>query len=170
MSGSGKTTAARRIAAWIDVPFYELDQLAFASNWSTAPRFVESVEQIVAGPAWIFDSWGYLPVRDAMWAAADTIVWLDYPARVVVPQLVRRSLWRTVTRAEIFNGNRETWSGWLSKEHPVWHAVTSFAARREYLANRTQGATSQHLRTFRFTRRREFDHWFGTLNSDDTAM
>ena len=169
MSGSGKTTAARRIAARVDVPFHELDMLAFGPNWSTAPRFVESVEQIVAEPAWVFDSWGYPQVRDAMWAAADTIVWLDFPARVVLPHLVHRSLVRTVTRAEIFNGNRETWSGWLSKDHPVWHALTSFEARRKYLADRIHGATSQHTRTFRFTRRREFDRWLGTLGRKGAA-
>ena len=145
-SGSGRgDVGVRQDHRWtsdrgrIDVPFYELDLLAFGPEWSTAPGFVESVEQIVAGPAWIVDSWGYEPVRDAMWAAADTIVWLDYPARVVVPQLLRRSLARTVTRAEIFNGNRETWTGWLSKNHPVWHAVTSFAARREYLGGPNPG-------------------------------
>ena len=170
MSGSGKTTAARRIAERIDLPFFELDMLAFGPDWSRPEHFVESVKEIVAGSAWVIDSWGDEQVRDAMWAAADTVVWLDYRARVVIPSLLRRSLLRSATRVEIFNGNRETWLGWLSKKHPVWHALCSFQARRDYLADRTQATTSRHLRTLRFLRRSDFEHWLAELTPESTSM
>ena len=104
-----------------------------------------------------------------MWAAADTVVWLDYRARVVIPSLLRRSLLRSATRVEIFNGNRETWLGWLSKKHPVWHALCSFQARRDYLADRTQATTSRHLRTLRFLRRSDFEHWLAELTPESTS-
>ena len=161
MPGSGKTTTARRIADRINLPFHELDMLAFGPHWSRPEHFVTMVEKIVAGPGWVIDSWGDEEVRDAMWASADTVVWLDYPARVVIPSVLRRSLSRSLTRVEVFNGNRETWSAWLSKAHPVWHAIHTFRARRDYLADRT--ARSPHLRTLRFRRRSELKRWLRQL-------
>ena len=157
MSGAGKTTAARRVGAKLGLPFHEMDALALGPNWSQPPGLVDEVKRITAEPAWIFDSWGYPAVRDIMWQSADTILWLDYPATVVLPRLVRRSMVRTATNAELFGGNRETLREWLSPDHPVWSAAATFRERREYLFDRT--ARSRHCRTVRFTSQREFEHW-----------
>ena len=100
MSGAGKTTAARRVGAKLGLPFHEMDALALGPNWSQPPGLVDEVQRITAEPAWIFDSWGYPAVRDIMWQSADTILWLDYPAAVVLPRLIRRSVVRTATNAE----------------------------------------------------------------------
>ncbi len=145
MSGAGKTTAARRLAGVLGLQFHEMDALALGPGWSTPPGFVRDVEAILREPEWIFDSWGYPQVRDAMWAAADTVVWLDYPRRVVLPRLLRRSLGRSWRREEIFGGNVERWRDWLSRDHPFWHALTTFGARRAYLRERTSGRRSVRL-------------------------
>ena len=118
MSGAGKTTAARRVGAKLGLPFHEMDALALGPNWSQPPGLVDEVKRITAEPAWIFDSWGYPAVRDLMWQSADTILWLDYPATVVLPRLIRRSVIRTATNAELFGGNRETLREWLSPGSP----------------------------------------------------
>lgn len=161
MSGSGKTTAARRVGAKLGLPFHEMDALALGPHWSQPPGLVDEVKRITAEPAWIFDSWGYPAVRDLMWQSADTILWLDYPATVVLPRLIRRSVVRTATNAELFGGNRETLREWLKPEHPVWSAASTFRQRREYLFDRT--STSPHSRTLRFTAPREFEHWYELL-------
>jgi adenylate kinase family enzyme len=161
MSGTGKTTAARRVATVLGLPFYEMDALAIGPRWSLAPDLVDQVGRITAEPAWIFDSWGYPAVRDMMWRSADTILWLDYPARVVLPRLIWRSAVRTATRTDVFGGNRERWRDWLSPQHPVWSAAATFAERREYLLDRTSG--SVHCQTTRFTSPREFEQWYRLL-------
>jgi adenylate kinase family enzyme len=161
MSGAGKTTAARRIAAHIGAPFHEMDALAWGPRWTPAPDLVPAVARIVAEPVWVFDSWGYAEVRDVMWAAADTIVWLDYPARIVLPRLIRRSLRRSARRTVVFGGNRETWSGWLDREHPVWQAAATMRSRRFYLAGRT--GRSQNLRTVRLMSPAELDRWIADI-------
>ncbi len=79
---------------------------------------LRDVLRITAEPRWVIDSLGYPEVRDLMWDRADTVIWLDYPKRVVLPRVLRRSVRRTVTREPLFGGNRETWTGWLSREHP----------------------------------------------------
>jgi adenylate kinase family enzyme len=161
MSGAGKTTAARRVADRLGLPFHELDVLALGPGWSVAPDLVDQVKRITAGPSWVFDSWGYPAVRDLMWQSADTILWLDYPARVVMPRLIGRSVARTAKRTELFGGNRETVREWLRPEHPVWSAAATMRARRAYLFDRTTG--SVHCRTVRFTSPGEFERWYERL-------
>ncbi len=161
MSGAGKTTAARRISVVLDLPFYEMDALAIGPAWSTPIAFVHDVSVIVAQPCWIFDSWGYVEVRDAMWAAADTVVWLDYSRRVVLPRLFRRSIRRSSSGERIFGGNVETWRSWLSPGHPFWHAVRSFGGRRAYLAARTR--TEPGIELVRLRKPLEFDRWLAGL-------
>jgi hypothetical protein len=139
-----------------------MDVLAIGPGWSTPPDFVAAVERILATPKWVFDSYGNDQVRDAMWAAADTIVWLDYPARVIIPRVLRRSFARSLSRAEIFGGNRETWAGWLRPEHPAWSAIRTLRRRRAYIAGRTQSAGAAHLRTIRLTSPAEFERWLAS--------
>jgi hypothetical protein len=78
-----------------------------------------------------------------------------------MPRLIWRSAARTATRAELFGGNRETLREWLSPQHPVWSAATTFAERREYLFDRT--SRSAHCRTVRCTSPREFERWYQQL-------
>lgn len=161
MSGAGKTTAAVRIAEVLDLPFHEMDALAIGPGWSTPPGLVDEVTGITGEDAWVFDSWGYEQVRDLMWARADTVVWLDFPAHVVLPRLVRRSLRRSWTREPVFGGNVETWRGWFSGDHPVWHAARTFGSRRRYLAART--LATPHLTTVRLRSPAELERWVARL-------
>jgi adenylate kinase family enzyme len=160
-SGAGKTTAARRVADRLGLPFHEMDVLALGPGWSQSPDLVDQVKRITAEPTWIFDSWGHPAVRDWMWESADTILWLDYPPQLVMRRLIWRSAIRTATRAELFGGNRETVREWLRPVHPVWSAAATFAERRRYLFDRT--TRSAHCRTVRFTSPREFERWLEQL-------
>jgi adenylate kinase family enzyme len=130
MSGSGKTTLAQTLAQRFDLPFHEMDELAFGPGWRARPEMLANVARIVARPRWIFDSWGYESVRRMMWLHADTVVWLDYPRGLVMRRVLHRSVARTVTRQRIFGGNRETVTGWFSQEHPAWHALAHIEQRR----------------------------------------
>jgi hypothetical protein len=49
----------------------------------------------------------YSAVVDLVWSRAETVVWLDLPRRVVMRRVIGRTVRRTVTRAELWNGNRE---------------------------------------------------------------
>ncbi len=60
-------------------------------------------------PGWVVDG-NFSQVRDLVWARADTIIWLDFPRRIVMRRVVVRTLRRALTREELWNGNREPWS------------------------------------------------------------
>jgi adenylate kinase family enzyme len=69
-------------------------------------EFRARVGALVAGDGWVVDG-NYSAVRELVWARADTVVWFDLPRRTVMRQILGRTLRRTLTRAELWNGNRE---------------------------------------------------------------
>ncbi len=136
-TGAGKTTLAQAVAGRLRVPFHEMDALALTGpGWAENPRLAEDVAAISAGPGWVFDSLGYPPVRDLLWGRADGVVWLDYPRRVVMARVLRRSMARTLRRRRVFGGNVETVGLWFTRDHPAWWAWSQYDARRAEIAER----------------------------------
>ena len=80
ISGARKTTLARRLAAALEVPHVELDAIFHQPGWTELPveEFRERVRLELAAEGWVVDG-NYTAVRDLVWAAADTVVWLDRP-------------------------------------------------------------------------------------------
>ena len=136
ITGSGKTTFARELAARAGLPFHEMDALYHGPGWVPLDTFEDDVDRISREEAWVFDSHGYEQVRDLVWSRADTVVWLHYPRPVVMSRVLRRSFARALKRDEIFNGNTESFSDWLDPEHPVQWAWTTYASRRDDMQRR----------------------------------
>ncbi len=133
-SGSGKTTAARQIARALDLPHLELDSIYHQANWQPLgdDRFRQEVLAFMdSHTGWVIDG-NYLPVRDLIWSQATTTVWLDPPRGRMMRRLGWRTLRRFVLREELWNGNRESVSNFLSldpeesilawawQKHPVY--------------------------------------------------
>lgn len=108
-SGSGKTTLARSIAARLGVEHTELDGLFHQPGWTEwpTPEFRAEVAARVARPGWVVEG-NYRQVLDLVWARAQMIVVIDLPRPKVLAQLLRRTVTRGATRAELWNGNRES--------------------------------------------------------------
>jgi len=107
--GSGKTTFGRRLARVLHVPFLELDSIFHQPGWTELPRdeFRAQVSEVVSGDGWVVDG-NYGAVRDLVWAAADTVVFLDPSRAAAMRRVVARTLRRGLTRTELWNGNRES--------------------------------------------------------------
>jgi len=114
-SGSGKSTLAAALAARLGVPYVELDSIFHQPGWTELPRaeFRDRVAGLTAGDEWVIDG-NYTAVRDLVWARADTVVWVDLPRRLVMRRVIGRTLRRAVLRQELWNGNREPSSNWLT--------------------------------------------------------
>ena len=131
-SGAGKTTTAQQIARRLGLPHVELDALHWDPNWTEAPLVVfrQRIAQALAGDAWVVDG-NYTKARDLIWSRVELVVWLDYSLPVIIRQLVWRTLRRTLTREELWSGNRERFrESFFSRDSVLWWALTTYQSRR----------------------------------------
>lgn len=131
-TGSGKTTLARQLARQLSLAHVELDALHWDPNWTQAPTpvFRARTAAALAGSAWAVDG-NYSKVRDIVWARAGIVIWLDYALPLILWRLSRRTLWRLLTRVELWNGNREHFREvFFSRDSIILWALTTYRRRR----------------------------------------
>jgi adenylate kinase family enzyme len=165
VTGSGKSTLAAELARRLGAPCIELDAFNWEPGWTPArpDLFRERVRQAVAGDAWVVDG-NYSQSRDLIWPRAQTIIWLDYSLPIIYARLLRRTLWRTLARVELWSGNRERlWPQFFTRDSLfVWAITSQPKQRREYPLIPSQPdyvhVTFIHLRSPRATHR-----WLVTL-------
>ncbi|WP_255658627.1 adenylate kinase [Actinoplanes sp. L3-i22] len=131
MTGSGKTTLARRIGQRTGLPWHAVDDLTWEPGWVEVPTAVQRqrIAAICAGDAWVLDS-AYLSWIDVPTARADLIVCLDYPRLLCLFRLLRRSLTSAVRRTEICNGNTESLRALFTRDSIVVQQFRSFPRKR----------------------------------------
>lgn len=119
VTGSGKTTLARRIASKFDLAHHEIDALHHGPDWVPRPEFLDDVRAFAATDRWVTE-WQYTSkgTDNILAPRVDTVVWLDYSWSLVRRRLIRRTLQRRVFRTRLWNGNvepplwsREAWTG-----------------------------------------------------------
>jgi len=106
VTGSGKSTFASELAGILDLPYTEIDSLYHGPNWTPRPQFVDEVAQLIAGDDWVTE-WQYRIVRERLLDRAELLIWLDYPFRVTLTRLLRRTLRRRMRREVLWHGNTE---------------------------------------------------------------
>lgn len=112
VTGSGKTTLARRVAEMWDLRHVEIDGLFHGENWTPRESFIDDVRAFAAEDRWVTE-WQYTSKgTDAILAPrAQLVIWLDYPYRVVRTRLLRRTIGRSILRTRMWNDN---------VEKPIW--------------------------------------------------
>jgi adenylate kinase family enzyme len=170
-SGSGKTTFARALAGKLNVAHIELDEVFWAEGWRKRTRDegrerLDALLHGVAANGWVVDgNWSSM-TGDAF-AAADALVWLDYPRRTVMARVIWRTLVRGLTRRELWNGNRES-LGSLLRRDPEQSIVrwswTQHAAYRERYAE----LAAAGVRVVRLSSPREARQWLESVSRTPT--
>ena len=164
VTGSGKSTAAARIASTTGLPLHLADELTWLPGWVPVDDDVqrERFAAIVATDAWVLDT-AYATWKDLVLARCELVVGLDYPRWRSLARLVRRTVTRLVDRKPICNGNVESLRGTLSRDSiVVWH-FRSFSRKR---ARMRAWATSDDVPILLFRRPAELERWLASLERD----
>ena len=161
--GAGKSTLARAVASALASTYVEVDAHLHGPAWTKNPSFVRDLAAAVpADGRWIADGGG--PVgRDLVWRRADTLVWLDFPRRVVMWRVVRRSVLRALLRTPLWAGNQEQFRHWRRPSHPVRFAWSQHGPRRQEYAELLTGPRYPHLVVIRLTSPRQAARWRARL-------
>jgi adenylate kinase family enzyme len=157
-SGAGKTTLAGRLAALWDLRYTELDGLYHGPGWTPRPQFLDDVRALVASDRWVSE-YQYTVARPLLAERAQLLVWLDLPVPVVMHQVVRRTVRRSLRRLELWNGNVEPplWTLLTDDDHILrwaWQTRRKLADLPERLARE-----APHLVIVRLRSRREVERW-----------
>lgn len=170
VTGSGKTTLARRLGAVRGLPPVEMDALFHGADWTPRPTFLDDVRQFAATDRWVtewqYSSRGTDPI---VAPRADLVIWLDYPYRVVRARLVRRTVSRSVRGTELWNGNREKPLWDLLRRGPEQNILRWQSTTLHTWRDRMPEAAAAYpdLPILRFGNPRETERWVRTLHSDD---
>ena len=147
-SGAGKTRLAADLANQLQVPHLELDSLRHQPKWQPLPDadFRSRVGTVCKADTWVVDG-NYHVVRDLALARATDVILLDYPKRIVMCRLVRRSLTRVFLRKRLWNGNRESLRYLLSSDPELnvllW-SWSNFERRRQAFDQLEPGSFKIH--------------------------
>lgn len=111
--GSGKSTFARKLGDKLKLPVIHLDSLYWKPNWQKVSKdeWLKIQHEIVKGKEWIIDG-NYKSTKDIRFAAADTIIFLDFPKWLcLLRSMQRRLMYHNKTRADLGGNNyeRTTW-------------------------------------------------------------
>ena len=95
---------------------------------------------------------------------ATALVWLDYPFPVVFWRLFRRTMVRSITGAELWNGNREIlWRHFLTRDSLFLWAFQTHWNQRKAFSKLLAAPEYRHLAVLRFHSPKATDAWLNTI-------
>jgi adenylate kinase family enzyme len=159
-SGSGKTTLAQRLARNLNIPHVELDALHWGPDWTPAPLelFRERTARALGVEAWTTDG-NYSRVRDIVWGRADTVVWLNFPLLLVLWRVTWRTLRRSITRQELWSGNRESLREAFFGDSIIRYALRSHRRRKQQYPELFRQPEYRHLHVIELRSPGEVRRW-----------
>ena len=162
-TGAGKTTMARALAVRLGLPHTELDALWHGPGWVPRADFAADVAAMLATGRWVTE-YQYRPVKADLLAAAEAVVWLDHPFRLVATRLLRRSVLRALTRRPLYNGNVEQPRMWARASHPLRIVLSpEFRAKRRRTEAELGEAAERGVVVVRLRGARQARRWLAAL-------
>jgi adenylate kinase family enzyme len=172
MGGScaGKTTVSRRLAERLGVPHIEIDALHHDAGWNEAPADVLQARVQAAFDAapdgWVCDGNYRSKLGNLVLERADTLVFLDPPFARTFGRSLRRTLGRTITREELWNGNREQFRHFFTRYWIPWWVIQTHRHYSREIPKRA--AAHPHLDLVRLRGDDEVDDWLQSIQATES--
>jgi adenylate kinase family enzyme len=141
--GAGKSTLSRQLGERLGIRVVHLDQLFWQAGWTRAPKeeFEAKVRQAVAADLWVLDG-NFGSTQHIVLAAADTVVWLDFPRAICLYRVVKRLIaYQGRTRPDLPEGCPEK----LDFEFLEWVLTFPENGRRRIIAKLQRRPADQRL-------------------------
>ncbi|NER79122.1 MAG: AAA family ATPase [Leptolyngbya sp. SIO1D8] len=164
-AGCGKTTLAQQVAATLQIPHIELDALFWQPNWQEADtwEFYQRVETATRPYAWVIDG-NYLRVRPLIWQRATMVIWLNYALPLIIWRVTQRTISRSLTQQELWNGCYETLQkGFFSHDSIILWAFQSYFRHARTFPIWFAKPPYQHLDIVELKFPLEADMWLSSL-------
>lgn len=162
VTGSGKSTIARRVERERGIPAVDIDALAWRPGWVKTPEdeLAAAAAAIAQRDAWVLDS-AWRAILPAVLPRTQLVVALDLPRRVSLTRLLRRTVVRLVTRAPVCGENVESLGSVFSHDSIIaWH-FRSYPRKREQIA--TWESDPQMPPVLRLRSSRDVENWVAAL-------
>lgn len=160
VTGSGKTTLARRLSESLGRPRIELDAIFWKPNWVQTPddEFRAKVRAAITGArdGWVLDG-SYSRISDIYLAEADTLLWLHLPWRTSFRRLFWRTVSRAWTREPLYyeGGPRESWRlSFFDSKSILWWSIRRHSSSTQSRRQRFESLPS-HIRRYELRSARE---------------
>jgi adenylate kinase family enzyme len=166
----GKTTVSRRLAAALGVPHIELDSLHHDRGWQEAPAgvFQSRVRAAFAAApdGWVADGNYGSKLGSVVLERADTVVHLELPLLLKFRRALRRTLVRTITREELWNGNREQIRHLFTGYWIPWWVLRTHRRHSRLVAARI--ARQPHLEVVDLRSPEEIERWLQSIQATES--
>lgn len=168
-SGCGKTTVAKAIADRLGHRYVCNDAIILGPNWTNPPKdeCVRRFAEAFAAPPWVIDGNCQSQGVDDTFIRSqiDTLVWLNLPRRVVIPQLLRRTIRRAWTQEELWHGNRESFRLSFASRHSIlWWSIKTHRKIHAAYAAMFNDPGHNHLVRIRLDSRAHIAAWLASLS------
>ena len=163
-SGSGKTWVSECLASRLGLRHVEVDALYHGPDWEqcTLDELRERVAAATEGDDWISDGTYHQMIGELVLERAQTIIWLDLPARLIQWRLLRRTYLRKRHQVELWHGNEE--GPWReSLRYLIWPSFKRSLENRRNLPSLF--ARHPHLEVHRLRSDREVRRFVDSFGS-----
>ena len=148
-AGSGKSTFSKRLVEKLNVPYIQMDELFWKSNWteSSDEELFPKLEKALSSDDWVLDG-NHTRTIPIKWKRVQMVVYLDLPFHIVLYRVIKRSLIRGFKNEKRWAGNRET----------IWKQFFTHENRERFEVN-SKSSEYSHIKFVRLRSMKEVEHF-----------
>lgn len=156
-----------RLAQALAYPYIEMDKIFWEPNWksSSDEKFLSNLKSALNQEKWVLDG-NYNQTVPIKWEKVDLIIWLDYSFPRTLTQAIKRAIFRSFTKKELWEGtgNRESFrKNFFSKDSIIWWTITTHKKNRLKYESYLADPQFSHLNFIRLKSHAEAEDFFQKL-------